>query len=101
MKKDINEVFKYNITDLVSSFLDNARIYFSNLRNAEAEYNDNINGLVSYYLSDLEDEAHIPVHLVHLIRDKDTLITTLASSHDVHLRVSIEKSRKCLKKRIK
>lgn len=95
MEKDINEVFKYNITDLVSSFLvDNARIYFSNLRNAEAEYNDNINGLVLYYLSGLEDEAHIPAHLVHLIRDKDTLATTLASSHDVHLRVSIEKSRK-------
>lgn len=89
--KDINEVFKHNIMDMVSSFLQNAQKYFSNLRNAEAAYNDNINRLILCYLDSLdENEASVLVHFVGLCRDKDTLTTTLVMSHDVHVQVRIE-----------
>jgi len=89
LAKDINDVFKYNISDMVSSFIDNARIYFSNLRNAEAEYNDSIEGVVLYYLSSLEDEALMPEHLLDVCGSKDILSITLTASHDLHLQVSI------------
>ncbi|RLU16950.1 hypothetical protein DMN91_011019 [Ooceraea biroi] len=85
--EDINEVFGSNMTDMVGSFLENARIYFSNLRNAEAEYNDRVNESVSSYLSGFGDEESVPAHLADLCGDKDTLATTLAASHDVHLQV--------------
>ncbi|XP_011865507.1 PREDICTED: leucine-rich repeat-containing protein 48-like [Vollenhovia emeryi] len=85
--EDINQVFRTNMTDMVSSFLETARGHFSTLRKAEIEYNDVINQLVSHYLGGLEDEACIPFHLKNLCCDKDTLATTLATSHEMHLQV--------------
>lgn len=89
-KKDVNEVFRINIIDIVNSFTETARAYFSQLRNAEAEYNDIINGIVLYYLSGFGDEATVPTYLLNICGDKDTLTNTLAGSHDTHLQVSIE-----------
>ncbi|XP_029668287.1 dynein regulatory complex subunit 3-like [Formica exsecta] len=85
--QDINEVFRINMMDMVNLFLENARGYFSLLRNSQAEYNDTINGLILNYLSGFADEAHIPANLKDLCGDKDTLITTLTTSHDIHLQV--------------
>lgn len=76
--------------DMVNLFLENARGYFSLLRNSQAEYNDTINGLILNYLSGFADEAHIPANLKDLCGDKDTLTTTLIASHDIHLQVSME-----------
>lgn len=89
-KKDINEVFRINMTSMVDSFLETARGHFSLLRNAEIEYNNVINGLVLHYLNSFEDETHIPFHLKNLCCDEDTLATTLAASNDIHLQVNIE-----------
>lgn len=77
------------MTDIVNSFLETAREYFSLLRNAEIEYNDIINGFVLHYLSGFEDETHIPFNLKDLYCDKDTLAITLATSHNIHLQVNI------------
>lgn len=87
MTKDVNEVFKINMTDLVDTFLTTTRGCFSQLRNCEAEYNDTINGLVLYYISGIGDDAKIPKHLVDLCGDKDILTYTLANSHEKHLQV--------------
>lgn len=76
--------------DMVNLFLENARGYFSLLRNSQAEYNDTINGLISNYLSSFTDEANIPVDLKDLCGNKDILATTLTTSHDIHLQVSVE-----------
>lgn len=92
-KKDINEVFRINMTSMVNSFLETARRHFSFLRNAEIEYNNNINGLVLHYLRSFEDEAHIPFHLKNLCCDENTLATTLAASNDIHLQVNIKNIR--------
>ncbi|XP_011699185.1 PREDICTED: leucine-rich repeat-containing protein 48-like isoform X2 [Wasmannia auropunctata] len=85
--EDINKVFRINMTDIVNSFLETAREYFSLLRNAEIEYNDIINGFVLHYLSGFEDETHIPFNLKDLYCDKDTLAITLATSHNIHLQI--------------
>ncbi|XP_043261602.1 dynein regulatory complex subunit 3-like [Colletes gigas] len=85
--EDINEVFRFNISDMVDSFLTNIRGYFSQLRNREAEYNDTINGLILYYLSGFGDDSKVPKHLINLCGDKDTLTVSLANSHEKHLQV--------------
>ncbi|XP_076635500.1 dynein regulatory complex subunit 3 isoform X2 [Colletes latitarsis] len=85
--EDINEVFRFNISDMVDSFLTNIRGYFSQLRNREAEYNDTINGLILYYLSGFGDDSKVPKHLINLCGDKDTLTYNLANSHEKHLQV--------------
>ncbi|KZC12151.1 Leucine-rich repeat-containing protein 48, partial [Dufourea novaeangliae] len=85
--QDINEVFRINISDMVEFSLTNARGYFSQLRNREAEYNDTINGLVLYYLSGFGDDSKIPKHLVTLCGDKDILSFNIANSHEKHLQV--------------
>ncbi|XP_035743432.1 dynein regulatory complex subunit 3-like isoform X3 [Vespa mandarinia] len=84
---EINEVFKVNMTNMIEQFLETAREYFSQMRNAEADYNDNINSIISYYISGFGDESKIPNHLLDLCGDKDTLSNNLAASHDLHLRV--------------
>ncbi|CAL1687377.1 unnamed protein product [Lasius platythorax] len=84
--EDINEVFRINMMDMINSFLETARGYFSLLRNSQAEYSNTMNGLILNYLSGFADEAHIPAHFKDLCGDKDTL-ATIAASHDVHLQV--------------
>lgn len=75
--------------DMINSFLETARGYFSLLRNSQAEYSNTMNGLILNYLNGFADEAHIPAHFKDLCGDKDTL-ATIAASHDVHLQVSME-----------
>ena len=86
--KDINEVFRINMSDMMGSFLTIARGYFSQLRNCEAEYNDTINGLILYYLSGFGDDVKLPRHLLNLCEDKDMLNYNLNNSHERHLQVS-------------
>ncbi|XP_025263880.1 dynein regulatory complex subunit 3 isoform X2 [Camponotus floridanus] len=85
--EDINEVFRINMMDMINLFLETARGYFSLLRKSQAEYNNTIDELISHYISGFADEVHIPADLKDLCGDKDTLITTLTASHDVHLQV--------------
>lgn len=75
---------------MINLFLETAREYFSLLRKSQAEYNNTINELISYYISGFADEAHIPADFKDLCGDKDTLVTTLTASHDIHLQVSVE-----------
>ncbi|XP_014611574.1 PREDICTED: leucine-rich repeat-containing protein 48-like [Polistes canadensis] len=82
---EINEVFKINMTNMIEQFLETAREYFSQMRHAEAEYNDNINSIISYFISGFGDESKIPRHLLELCGDKETLSNNLAASHDLHL----------------
>ncbi|KAL2715810.1 dynein regulatory complex subunit 3-like isoform X3 [Vespula squamosa] len=84
---EINEVFKVNMTNMIEQFLETAREHFSQMRNAEADYNDNINTIILYYISGFGDESKIPSHLLDLCGDKETLSNNLAASHDLHLRV--------------
>lgn len=87
LTKDINEVFRMNISDMVDSFITLTRGYFSQLRNCEAEYNDTINAAILYYLSGFGDDAKMPAHLRNLCEDKDMLNHNLSNSHDKHLQV--------------
>lgn len=73
---------------MIEQFLETAREYFSQMRHAEAEYNDNISSIISYFISGFGDESKIPRHLLELCGDKDTLSNNLAASHDLHLHVS-------------
>lgn len=84
---EINETFRINMTTMIELFLEIAREYFSQMRNAEAEYNDSINSIIQYYISGFGDESKIPRHLINLCGDKDTLSNNLAASHDLHLHV--------------
>lgn len=73
---------------MIEQFLETAREHFSQMRNVESDYNDNINSIILYYISGFGDESKIPSHLLDLCGDKDTLNNNLAASHDLHLRVS-------------
>ncbi|XP_015588517.1 dynein regulatory complex subunit 3-like isoform X2 [Cephus cinctus] len=86
---DINEVFKINMTDMVESFLEAAQSYFAQLRNADAEYNDNINTIATIYINSFgtNDENKIPPHVLEICGDKDLLTNNLAASRDVHLQI--------------
>lgn len=75
---------------MVNSFLKTAGEYFSSLRNAQSEYNDIMNELVSSYINDFGKETPVPVDLKDLCGDNDILTTTLTASHNLHLEVSIE-----------
>ncbi|XP_032677212.1 dynein regulatory complex subunit 3-like isoform X2 [Odontomachus brunneus] len=86
--KDLNEVFKINMTDMVNSFLDIARAIFSRLRNAEVEYNHSVNAAILRYLSiRIGNNVSVPAHLINLCDDKKSLTTTLSASHDIHLQI--------------
>lgn len=82
-KKELNKVFKTNMTDMVNSFMEVARAIFSRLRNAEAEYNDSVYTMILRSLNG--DDTNVPVNLC---RDKEKV--ALATSHDMHLQVNIE-----------
>ncbi|KAF7395770.1 hypothetical protein HZH68_009820 [Vespula germanica] len=84
---EINEVFKVNMTNMIEQFLETAREHFSQMRNAEADYNDNINSIILYYISGFENESKLPSHLLDVCGNKDILSNNLAASHDLHLRV--------------
>ncbi|XP_029177733.1 dynein regulatory complex subunit 3-like isoform X2 [Nylanderia fulva] len=84
--EDINEVFRINMMNMISSFLETAREHFSLLRNSQAEYNNTMNELILNYLSGFADNGEVPVHLKDLYGNKDSL-ATLAASHDIHLQV--------------
>ncbi|XP_058805797.1 dynein regulatory complex subunit 3-like [Phymastichus coffea] len=84
--EEMIRMFKTNITDMVTSFLEPAQEYFTQLRNLETEYNDNIGPLVMSYLNSLEDEEKSPF-LLSLLEDKDALQNCLATSHFMHLKV--------------
>ncbi|XP_076386115.1 dynein regulatory complex subunit 3 isoform X2 [Megachile rotundata] len=85
--EDVNEVLRINLSDMVDAFLQSIRGYFSQLRNSESEYHDTINGVILYFLSGLDDDAKVPVHMLNLCEDKDTLNYNLTNSHEKHLQV--------------
>lgn len=84
--EEMIRMFKINITDMVTAFLEAAQEFFTQLRNLETEYNDTIGPMVMLYLNSLEDEDKTPF-LMSLVEDKDALINSLASSHFMHLKV--------------
>ncbi|XP_014483563.1 PREDICTED: leucine-rich repeat-containing protein 48-like [Dinoponera quadriceps] len=94
--EELNKVFKTNMTDIVNSFLEAARLIFSRLRDAEAEYNDSLNMAVLRHISGFCEDASVPVHLINQCGDKDTLAFTLATSHDIHLQIIDKRERRMI-----
>ena len=79
-------MFEINITDMVSSFLEAAQEYFTQLRSLETEYNESLAPMVMTHLNSLEEEEKTPF-LLSLIEDKDALNNCIANSHFLHLQV--------------
>ncbi|KAF7393286.1 hypothetical protein HZH66_009119 [Vespula vulgaris] len=77
---EINEVFKVNMTNMIEQFLETAREYFSQLRNAEADYNDNINTIILYYISGFE--ASHDLHLRVIDAREDRMLSRLKTWHN-------------------
>lgn len=79
-------MFETNITDMVTSFLEAAQEYFTQLRNLQTEYNENIAPIVMTHLNSIEDEDKTPF-MLSLTEDKDSLTNAITGSHFVHLQV--------------
>ncbi|XP_033211390.1 dynein regulatory complex subunit 3-like isoform X3 [Belonocnema kinseyi] len=85
--EDINEVFKINMSDLVSSFFEAAQGHFSAMRNAETEYNDNLTLMVTNFMNNFGDEADVPPEFQEICGSKDILTNNFGASHEMHLQV--------------
>lgn len=74
--------------DMISSFLEAAQAIFSQMRDIEGEYKDNVDSVATLYMNNfLVDQLKMPSHHVDLCGDKDILNNSLAASHDLHLQV--------------
>lgn len=81
---------------MVNSFSKAAQAIFSRLRNMEAEYNHSINMVILRYLSSLGNNVSVPAHLINLCGDKESLTTTLSTSHNIRLQVNIKNDSKII-----
>lgn len=78
------------MADMKDIFVESARMLFSRMRNILVEYRDTIQRVVASHLNNFtEDKLTIPYQFIDICGDINILSNTLASSHDIHLQVSV------------
>ncbi|OXU31637.1 hypothetical protein TSAR_016127 [Trichomalopsis sarcophagae] len=95
--EEMSRMFETNINDMVTAFLETVQEYFSQLRNLETEYNENLSPIVMTYLNSIEDADKNPF-LLSLMEDKDALTNCLAGSHFLHLQVIDDRQDRMVKR---
>ncbi|XP_011503446.1 PREDICTED: leucine-rich repeat-containing protein 48-like [Ceratosolen solmsi marchali] len=83
---EMSKIFEINISDMVTSFLECAQDYFSQLRSLETEYFETLLPLLSYFLSNI-DEENKTSFIADLTEEKDTLSNRLTTSHFLHIQI--------------
>ncbi|XP_066592283.1 dynein regulatory complex subunit 3-like isoform X2 [Prorops nasuta] len=83
----MNETFRFNIKDIVETFIETVRTYFSELRNLESEYKDSINSVLLFYISEFNENDKMPNHFINVCGDKDILNNNVNVSNEMHLQI--------------
>ncbi|CAG5115260.1 unnamed protein product [Candidula unifasciata] len=86
--EEVIKDFDRNMQDLVAVFLENVQSYLSQLRDLENVHNEKMIECVSTAVekvakNELEDDMTEELRM--MLIDKDTVLSALTSSHDVHL----------------
>ncbi|XP_072415296.1 dynein regulatory complex subunit 3 [Chiloscyllium punctatum] len=80
--------FERNISEIVTTYVENVQALIAQCRELENRYNENILeiAMTSYdKMGKNEGEEEMPEELRALFVDKDTVINTVNASHDMHL----------------
>ncbi|KAJ8679642.1 hypothetical protein QAD02_015429 [Eretmocerus hayati] len=95
--EEMSTMFEANIGDMVTEFLEAAQEYFSQLRNLETEYYENLLPTAMTYVNSLEDEDKSPF-VLSITEDKDALNNCLAGSHYMHVQVIDDRQDRMIKR---
>lgn len=71
---------------MIGSCLETAQGFFTMMRNAEREYNDNLKSLVTLFMNSFGDKT-MPLEYQEICGSKDIMINNFGASHDIHLQV--------------
>lgn len=89
--KEVFALFERSLGDMVNSFIESAQGHFTNMREFETTFSEQLGDHVSRYLTQMtvrqEDVNNLPLPLRPIMIDKETVNTAVASSHDVHLQI--------------
>ncbi|XP_063919668.1 dynein regulatory complex subunit 3-like isoform X1 [Zophobas morio] len=87
--EEVNQTFEQSITELVNQFIESSQGYFSQIRDLEVSYAENIGDLALKFQTNatLSEEIVVPEILKPIMSDKDALHNSLATSHDVHMQI--------------
>ncbi|KAB0796008.1 hypothetical protein PPYR_10069 [Photinus pyralis] len=79
--------FEQTITEMVNYFIENAQGYFTELRNLEQAYSENlgVEAVALLTLAGTKDDYPLPEDLKIIMSDKEILNNALGASHDAHL----------------
>ncbi|XP_975201.2 dynein regulatory complex subunit 3 isoform X1 [Tribolium castaneum] len=87
--EEVNQTFEHNITELVNNFIESSQAFFTQIRELEVSYAENIGDLATKFQTNanLNEEIEVPAVLKPLMADKDLLHNALATSHDMHMQI--------------
>ncbi|XP_044269077.1 dynein regulatory complex subunit 3-like isoform X2 [Tribolium madens] len=87
--EEVNQTFEHNITELVNNFIESSQAFFTQIRELEVSYAENIGDLATKFQTNanLNEEIEVPTVLKPLMADKDLLHNALATSHDMHMQI--------------
>lgn len=87
--EEVIDLLKLNMTNIINLFVESIRNLFSKMRNADIDYRDEINRVVSLWVANTlsAEGGTIPKDIIELCGDTETLNNNLAASHDSHLQV--------------
>ncbi|XP_067912055.1 dynein regulatory complex subunit 3 isoform X3 [Heterodontus francisci] len=87
-KEESTREFERNISEMVSTYIENVQALIAQCRDLENHHNENMLEIaMSSYdkMGKNEGEEEMPEELRALFIDKDTVINTVNASHDLHL----------------
>ncbi|RZB89891.1 leucine-rich repeat-containing protein 48 [Asbolus verrucosus] len=87
--EEVNQNFDHGMTELVNNFIESSQAYFSQIRDLEMSYSDNIGQFAIAYQTNanVNEESEIPPALKYIMSDKDVLHNAIATSHDMHMQI--------------
>ncbi|XP_022192946.2 dynein regulatory complex subunit 3 [Nilaparvata lugens] len=89
--EELNSTFERNLRDMVNNFIESAQGYFTQIREQENIYSELIKDHVVRYQTHLtirnEDLSTLPPLLKTIMTDKESVISALQTSHDLHFLV--------------
>ncbi|XP_054271899.1 dynein regulatory complex subunit 3-like [Macrosteles quadrilineatus] len=89
--KEVFSTFERSLGDMVSFLIESAQGHFTNMREYETLFSEQMGDYVSRYQTQMtirnEDINNLPPTLRPIMADKETINTAVATSHDVHLQI--------------
>lgn len=87
--QEVFSVFERSLTDMINSFVETSQGFFTTMREHETVLGEHLSDQAGRFLMQLsvrgEEVISLPVPLRLIMLDKESLNTTLASSHDIYL----------------